>query len=218
MVESAWKRGTFMGKKWWMPLYGVFFGIYVPEEVRAMQGEVVLHLADTPSTVYGAIGRLVREISPRWIVHTGDLADDVKLELFPGELPRYRAKLEYLRRVLQSGEFRPGLVFVAGNHDHEPTVREIFPESVVFRERGRIELCGEEFNLSHDRSGLDEPPLKYNLFGHEPSRGDIFEPGRFFLNGLLGVHVISPSQEKVVCLPYPGYVDDGRLVRRKRGL
>jgi len=206
-----------MDKNWWMPLYSVLFGIYVPEEIRELKGDVVMHLADTPSTVYGALRRLVKAISPRWIVHTGDLVDDVKLELSPAELPRYRTKLEHLRRSLE-GDDSPGLVFVTGNHDDESTVREMFPDSVVFRERGRIELCGEGFNLSHDRACLGEPPLRYNLFGHEPSKADLSEQGRFYLNGLLGVHIISPSQGKVYCLPYPGYVDDGRLGRRKRGL
>ena len=206
-----------MEKNWWMPLYGILFGIYVPEEVRELKGDVVMHIADTPSTVYGALRRLVKELSPRWIVHTGDLADDVKLELSPAKLPRYRIKLEFLRRALV-GDDSTGLVIVTGNHDDEKAVREMFPKSIVFRERGRIELCGEGFNLSHDRAGLGDPPLKYNLFGHEPSRNDFSEQGRFFLNGLLGVHIISPSLEKVYCLPYPGYVDDGRLGRRKRGL
>ena len=206
-----------MVKNWWMPLYGVFFGFYVPDEVRELKGDVVMHIADTPSTVYGALRRLVKELSPRWIVHTGDLADDVKLELSPAKLPRYRIKLEFLRRALV-GDDSTGLVIVTGNHDDEKAVREIFPESRVFRDRGRIELCGEGFNLSHDMAHLGEPPLKYNLFGHEPSQTDLSGQGRFYLNGLQGVHIISPSLEKVYCLPYPGYVDDGRLGRRKRGL
>lgn len=206
-----------MKEKWWMPLYGIFFGIYIPTEAKSAEGEIILHISDTPSTVYGALGKLARTLAPRWIVHTGDLADDVKLELSPRELPRYRAKLMELKSALADCG-GPGLVFVTGNHDHEPTVKEVFPESLVFREKGRIELCGEGFNLSHDRRGLDGPPLKYNLFGHEPDREHGETGGSFFLNGLSGVHVIIPSSGKIFCLPYPGYVDDGRLAKRKRGL
>ncbi|MGI6784941.1 MAG: metallophosphoesterase [Aminivibrio sp.] len=204
-----------MGKKWWAPLYGVFFGIYIPEEVKAEKGDIVLHISDTPSTMYGDLERLVKALAPRWIIHTGDLADDVKLELSPRELPRYRAKLLELKRSLGGG---PGLVFVTGNHDHEPTMREIFPECLVLRDRGRVELCGEGFNLSHDAESLERPPLKYNLFGHRPGGEDGGDTGRFFLNGISGVYVIVPSSGKIFCLPYPGYVNDGRLVRRKRGL
>ncbi len=203
--------------KWWMPFYGIFLGIYVPRELRVPGGETVLHISDTPSTVYRALGRLVRELAPRWIIHTGDLADDIKLELTPGELPRYRKKLLELKNALSACAGR-NMVFVTGNHDHEPTVKEFFPESLVFFGKGRTELCGAGFNLSHDRAGLGEPPLKYNLYGHEPSLQDGEAEGLFFLNGLSGVHVIIPSRDKIFCLPYPGYVDDGRLARRKRGL
>lgn len=206
-----------MRQKWWMPLYGILFGIYVPRELREEEGEMILHLSDTPSTVYGALGRLVRTLSPRWIIHTGDLADDVKLELTPRELPRYRGKLRELKKALSDNGGR-NLVLVTGNHDHQPTVRETFPESLIFSDRGRVELCGEVFNLSHDRDGLGRPLQKYNLFGHAPAgeRGQV--EGSIFLNGLSAIHVIIPALDKTFSLPYPGYVDDGRLVRRRRGL
>ena len=197
-----------MEKNWWMPLYGILFGIYVPEEVRELKGDVVMHIADTPSTVYGAIRRLVKVLSPRWIVHTGDLADDVKLELSPAELPRYRSKLENLRRALE-GDDSQGLVIVTGNHDNERAVREMFPKSIVFRERGRIELCGEGFNLSHDRAGLGDPPLKYNLFGHEPSRNDFSEAGALFFERAPGRSYYFSFPGESVLPAVSGYVDDG---------
>ncbi len=50
----------------------------------------------------------MKVLSPRWIVHTGDLADDVKLELSPAELPRYRSKLENLSVPWKEMIHRPG--------------------------------------------------------------------------------------------------------------
>ena len=108
--------------RWWMPLYGVIFGIYIPREFQCLKRKVVLHLADTPSTFYGAVRRLVNTLEPMCVIHTGDLADDVKLELNPGELQRYRRKLVELRRAISPRENRK-LVIVTGNHDDEKSVR-----------------------------------------------------------------------------------------------
>ena len=205
-----------MTYKWWMPLYGVFFGIYIPREFQYLKGKVILHLADTPSTFYCAVRRLVHTLEPIYVIHTGDLADDVKLELNPGDLQRYRRKLVELRSAISPRENRK-LVIVTGNHDDEMSVRDIFPDAMVFLGKGRIEIEGEGYNLSHDRNGLEGPPARFNLFGHEPS-GDETDDSHYFLNGVNAVHIISPASGAVYCLPYPGYVNDGRLLRRKRGL
>ena len=198
-------------------IYSAFFGISISEEVRELKGEVVLHISDTPSTVYGTLALLIKALSPRWIIHTGDLADEVKLGLYPRELPRYRNKLGGLRSALQSHP-EADVFIVTGNHDHEETVREFFSRSQIFVHSGRTELCGVGFNLSHERSMLAAPPMAYNLFGHEPGGGESCGGGCQYLNGLSNVHVISPSEGKVFRLNYPGYVKDGRLGRRKRGL
>ena len=205
-----------MTHKWWMPLYGVFFGIYIPREFQCLKGKVVLHLADTPSTFYGAVSRLVHTLEPICVIHTGDLADDVKLELNPGDLQRYRRKLLELRRAISPGKNRK-LIIVTGNHDDENSVRDIFPDAMVFPRKGRVEIEGEEYNLSHDRNGLEGSPARFNLFGHEPS-GDETDDSHYYLNGVNTIHVISAVSGEVYRLPYPGYVNDGRLLRRKRGL
>lgn len=168
-----------MEQKWWVSLYGVFFGIHVSEELKKLRGAVILHIADTPSTFYGAIRRLILLLDPPWIIHTGDLADNVKLELVPGDLPRYRRKLRNLRSALSAGGGRQ-LFFVTGNHDDGESIRELFPESTVFSGRGRTKICGVEFNLSHDRRNLIKPPSRFNLFGHEPSLPDSMEQESFF--------------------------------------
>lgn len=198
-------------------IYGALFGISIPEEVRELKGEIVLHISDTPSTLYGTLALLIKTLLPRWIIHTGDLADEVKLELYPRELPRYRDKLGALKGALQSSPEAEVLI-VTGNHDHEETVREFFPGSRIFIRRGRIELCGAGFNLSHERTMLADPPMAYNLFGHNPSEGEARRRDCHYLNGLSNVHVIAPSEGKVFRLNYPSFVEDGRLGRRKRGL
>lgn len=206
-----------MEKHWWSSLYGIFFGIYVPEELRRLKGRVILHISDTPFTFYAPLGRLIRLLEPRWIIHTGDLADNVKLEIAPWELPRYVHTVRQLAGILVPGKNRR-LVVVTGNHDHPATLRSLFPESLLFERKGRVKACGLDLNISHEMGGFLTPFSRYNLYGHDPNVSD--PPGEegVFLSGISAVHAISIETGRVYSMPYPEYVNDARLGRRKRGL
>ena len=39
----------------------------------------LLHVSDTPSVFYPDLARLLAAVRPRFVVHTGDLADEVKI-------------------------------------------------------------------------------------------------------------------------------------------
>ena len=62
----------------------------------------ILHLSDTPVTIYGYLARLLRRVSPSVLVHTGDLADDIKIGLYPGERERYRSAVRKLFDIIQA--------------------------------------------------------------------------------------------------------------------
>lgn len=206
-----------MAAKLWMTLYRSFLGIYVPDELRALKGDVLLHLSDTPSSMYGGLKRLLRSLEPRWLVHTGDLADEIKLELRPKLLPAYREKMKILAAVLASVP-SCRTVIATGNHDDEGTVRAFFPKAAVLSRRGRYVADGLELNLSHDLGSLGRPYGPLNLFGHDVTHPDFTEGEHRFLNGLVAVHAVHIPTGRVFSLPYPKYVDDDRMLRRKKGL
>ena len=207
-----------MGRNTWLPLYRrLVLGLSLPVDAEALRGKVALHFSDTPSTFYGVMRRLIRFFEPQCIVHTGDLADDVKLEIRPGELPLYRRKLMELTSVLSSVQ-KSRIVLVTGNHDHEESVREFFPDSSVIIKSGRIEMCGLDFNLSHEPEGLQTPYGHFNLFGHAPVPEEAPSQGQVFLNGLYAIHVLRVDTGEVLALEYPGYVNDARLNKRIVGL
>ncbi|HCL79013.1 MAG TPA: hypothetical protein DIC53_03485 [Synergistaceae bacterium] len=211
------KQGDAMATKLWITLYRSFLGIYVPEELRALRGEVLLHLSDTPSSMYGGLQKLLALLEPRWVVLTGDLADDIKLEIRPGLLPVYREKMKALADVLSSVPACRSVI-VTGNHDDERVVRTSFPKAVVLNRKGRCDADGLELNLSHDFGGLERPYGPLNLFGHNVTRSDFTEGGRRFLNGLVALHAVHIPTGRVFSLPYPKYVNDDRMLRRKTGL
>lgn len=209
---------VFSTEKILISLCRIFFGIYIPGSFRTLRGKAILHLSDTPSTFYPGISRLIRFLEPPCIVHTGDLADEVKLGIVPGDLPRYRRKLGQLAGILGGWSSGRLLIIVTGNHDDEDSVREFFPSSRILPGKGRESACGLEMNLSHDLKDLAVPPARFNLYGHDPSLPDRVEGNAVFLNGLHGIHFISVDTGEVLRLAYPAFVEDGRLARRKTGL
>ena len=207
-----------MERNTWHLLYRrLSWGLSLPVNADDLRGKVALHFSDTPSTFYGVMRRLIRFFEPWCIIHTGDLADEVKLELRPGELPLYRKKLKQLASALSTVQ-KNRIVLVTGNHDHEESVREFFPDSPVFIKRGRIEMCGLDFNLSHEPEGLQTPYGHFNLFGHAPVPEEAPNQGQLFLNGLYAIHVVRVDTGEVLALEYPGYVNDARLNKRRVGL
>ncbi len=196
----------------WHSLYRrMVLGLSLPEEAREHRGRVLLHFSDTPSTFYSAMRHLIDYFEPVCIVHTGDLADEVKLELHPGELALYRKKLE-----APLSEDR--VVIITGNHDHEGSVREYFPEGRVIEGGTRLNLFGLDLNLSHEPERLGTPLARFNLFGHSMPREVGTTGDRIFLNGLKAIHVLNVDSGVVLSIPYPKYVDDARFNRKKVGL
>ncbi|NLM71389.1 MAG: metallophosphoesterase [Synergistaceae bacterium] len=192
-------------------------GIRMPPNIERFRGKAILHFSDTPSTFYGAMRHIIALLNPLYIVHTGDLADEIKLELHPGELPLYKKKLVELVRVLSPVQ-GDRVVIVIGNHDHEESVRGLFPGGQVLDGRGRVDLLGMELNLSHTREDLLMPLSRFNLFGHSCPLDEQGDKENILLNGLHAVHALHVESGEVLSIAYPAYVDDARFNRKKIGL
>jgi hypothetical protein len=191
--------------------------LYIPEDLLPLRGRLVVHVSDTPSTFYRDLKGFIARVSPVALIHTGDVADDVKIGLCPRLLPWYVGKLAVLSAAIRS--LPPERVFfVAGNHDHVPSMLVAFPGSSVFERGTTVRLDGLEIAMSHEITGLPVPPARFNLFGHDASRGDSDGPERFFLNGVLGVNCIDVATGDAYSIPYPSYVDRDRSRMRKCGL
>ena len=44
-----------------------------------IKGPILLHISDTPDDIYNYIFRLINILKPQFVIHTGDLADNIKL-------------------------------------------------------------------------------------------------------------------------------------------
>lgn len=91
---------------------------------KELKGKKLLHISDTPSSFYGELARIIDILKPDYIVHTGDLVDDIKLELFPGSLPRYEREVNRLIKLLEQSSAER-LYLALGNHDDASTVEKL---------------------------------------------------------------------------------------------
>jgi predicted phosphodiesterase len=174
----------------------------------------ILHISDTPTCMYGYLARLLRRVNPSVVVHTGDLADDIKLEIYPGEAERYRAAARRIVDILVAP--RRKVVLSLGNHDRRELLPPLPSQCVICDNAVDLTLCGEKFRVSHYFESTLDKPARYNLFGHsmeQPSFSDDKE--RYFFNGLEMMRLIGPDAD-ITIFNYPKAANAARLARQNR--
>jgi 3',5'-cyclic AMP phosphodiesterase CpdA len=194
----------------------------VPPELTGLSC-ALLHVSDTPSTFYPDLARLVAALRPRFIIHTGDLADEVKLRSGFSDRPLYAARVEALLAILESSAAER-VFLVMGNHDDPGLVRglasgrEPLGRFVVAEGCLCLDLEGVGIAASHRPEDLWERAAEFNLYGHDTSVLPPDVDGRLYLNGNVQIRVLDLATRTVHSLDYPRSVHDVRQKKRKIGL
>ncbi|ASJ04352.1 metallophosphoesterase family protein [Thermococcus barossii] len=169
----------------------------------------VMHVSDTPESVYRFIGELIEKTDPDYVIHTGDLADNIKLERRPELRPLYKGAIRKLAHVLKG--YGVELYIVPGNEDDPELVREFFGKAVV--EPGTvIEIEGVKFALGHTWKDVVNLDADFRLYGHNFK---LIERG---LNGVLGVNFVLLPSRQTYRVKYPGGTDFDRGYKMWRGM
>lgn len=129
----------------------------------------VLHIGDTLTRNYAFYRQLIETVDPDIILHTGDLADEVKAGRCETDRAVYPEKIRPLMDALLS--FKKPVWIVPGNNDvvgvlsaYEPAVRLLEPDTVLTLEGVRVcmvhRLCdihqaAEVYLYGHGYSGDD---------------------------------------------------------------
>nr|WP_321502500.1 metallophosphoesterase [uncultured Dethiosulfovibrio sp.] len=197
--------------------FRAFGAVYIPDELIGRSGEFLLHVSDTPSSFFPDLNRIISKVRPLWVVHTGDLVDQVKLGLYPSLISSYRERIPRLSAILDRGS-RKGdfqVVISLGNHDDSDTVEEFFPHCHIIDKVGGFSVHGWSFKASHYSSLISGSKDIIGLFGHDLSS---LEGDPFGLNGIKSVNLFSLKTGEVYEIPYPRYIDDQRQMKRRIGL
>lgn len=188
-------------------------GLWSLPEQSSGRGRV-LHISDTPRTIFGMIADLVDFLEPSVIIHTGDLVDDVKLEIYPRETHPYVLACKKLFRAL-AGPDRT--VYIAiGNHDNADVLPPLPEGFVVCKETTTFDHKNKTFTISHYPPADDEADgSTFRLFGHDMSvltgnRGETC-----LLNGLEAMWLIDPDDETATRIDYPKSTNAARMLRRR---
>jgi len=201
-------------------IYSILDIVQLPENVMEYKGHLILHVSDTPSSFYPCFRRLISRLMPSWIIHTGDLVDEVKIGLHRRDLDLYRRKLLRIRDIMEGpdGPGRRNLLVTLGNHDDEGTARSVFSESTGISDSFSVDIEGLSVNCDHYLARLDGGPSTINLYGHDPAVPAEGGKQGVFLNGLNSINLITLPHGVIYSLPYPRYVNDHRQLKHRRSL
>ncbi len=177
-------------------------GYYVPKELgKAMEAgeDLILHLSDTPSHAYRSVIGLIEALKPRMIIHTGDLADDIKLEVSPDLLNIFIEKaLPFLRELEKSSAEE--IYIVPGNHDLASVLEKEAGRSKIVPDGTVIEIMGQKVGLAHCHEDLPAA-VDYKLYGHNLDCP--LEENTCSLNGCRNINIILYPSWRIYHIPYP---------------
>lgn len=190
--------------------------LFIPKELSQSNEKKLLHISDTPVCFYPELKRLISVLKPSYIVHTGDLTDNIKLQIYPTSICAHEKWIKHLAHILESSEAE--IILALGNHDDFDTVSRHFKRSLIIRDAETINIENISFRISHMPEGVKQTPARYNLFGHDLTLKSCSMEDKLYFNGVSNINIIWLESEKSTTLRYPAGTDDARLGRKKIGL
>ena len=179
--------------------------IDIPEEAESIKGKKLLHIGDTDSRLYPYYKKLIETVKPDIILHTGDMADEVKVGRIPETRFEYLRKIEKIIGYMRASGAR--VIIVPGNNDLPDEIKKIAPDMEVYHRNSVIVLDGEECRIGHQVMNMTFDK-KWHFYGHgftgEEWSYEKNVPGeecRF--NACLGSFICSISENKFYMLPIP---------------
>lgn len=203
----------------WDVIYRLSGRVRVSKSLINRNEEILLHISDTPYSIFSALDSLIMTLKPEYIVHTGDLVDNIKLELYPKSLPRYKLYLKNLMKIMQK-PFVKGIYISLGNHDDIEAISEykkIDNRITVGIEPNCIKLGDKTIHYAHYLEALDDKPNSYGLYGHDLSVKDEVSENSIYLNGIKTINIVMLKSGTIYKLQYPIGTDDARLKKGRIG-
>ncbi|QCX33517.1 metallophosphoesterase [Caloramator sp. E03] len=191
-------------------LFNLSGKIYTPKYALGDYTKI-LHISDTPTTIYGSIINLAKKTNPDILIHTGDVADDIKLQMAPQLLNSYRVKVTRFLSSL-TPYIKDRIIIVPGNHDNIDILKSINSVEIL-KEGSILNINDFKIGLSHSFNNLPKECTFY-LYGHDKTLSNKKE----YLNGIYYINIIDIERKKVIELSYPSGTDAYRTRKKKTGI
>lgn len=198
-------------------LYKFTGSVYIPRELELQEEKLILHISDTPICFFSPLETLIRKLKPEYIIHTGDLVDNLKLQFSESLLPRYERSLKMLMDIMEASTAKE-VYIVPGNHDRVNIIENFSRRSIIKESPSNINIEGINIRVSHYANDVMMDSQDINLFGHDLSLYSSTLEDRIYLNGISSINIITIESRQVFKLLYPFGTDDMRLKRGKIGL
>lgn len=196
-------------------LYNFFGRIYIPDSFD-FQAPYLLHISDTPSAIFSSLNSFIQKVQPKIIIHTGDLVDNLKLELYLSVFDSYKRYLKQLVRILEGGERE--VFYVLGNHDDADTILHQTVKGTLIKDYTELPLHKFIFGVSHKFSDIKHDKADYVLFGHNLDKYSDYNSKPRYLNGIEKISLINLNTGEIITFDYPIGTKESRLKIYRKGL
>ncbi len=184
-----------------------------PETLKNNKEPILLHISDIPVSYYPFVYRVIQELEPRYLIHTGDLADNIKLENNPQLIDFYITRITPFIHTIEAYPIKE-IFLIPGNHDHLPAIQRACGRTQILEEGETILIEDVLINIAHYPWHLSGK-ANYYLYGHNfdeiPDSQDAI-----YLNGLNRINIILLHSKKVLHMDYPyGINQDRKMTSNK---
>lgn len=179
----------------------------VPNDLKAINEPMVLHISDTPVSYHPFIYRVIEKLEPTYLIHTGDIVDNLKMEFNHQLKDSYEIRAASFINHLESLPLKK-VFLVPGNHDNLQILKKFCKRITILEEGMSITLENIIINVAHHPRNLGDN-AQYYLYGHNFENIPKIQD-QIFLNGLNKMHVILLSTNKVISIDYPYGINQDR--------
>ncbi len=164
----------------------------------------VMHIGDTHSALYPQYFEMIKRFKPDVIIHTGDLADEMKAGRVDVDRDRWRNKVPSLIEEMKSSGAR--LIFVPGNNDIEEELPILAEGAEIYSRNTVLDICGKRVCLNHEVLNID-PKIDADIFlyghgrtGETRTPDDNVRDGRRYFNAVWGasLHILEDDAHLIL--------------------
>ncbi len=176
------------------------------ERIRMHSGIKVLHIGDTSTVTYPYYKKMISEVKPDIIIHTGDVADEIKAGRMIGTREEYSDSVEKFAEILQNSGAKT-IYVVPGNNDLVDVLSEKMPFAQIIKPNTQMDICGMLCTLAHAHYEV-ETKSQWHIYGHgltgETHKKEENDPkGDCYFNVMWGSNLFLFPEREVITFHRP---------------